>query len=342
MNSTTIFELDSFQTNERNGTYGGKAGGKEAITINGEYWIVKYPQSTKLMRGVTDPYTTSPLSEYIGSNVYRILGLDVHETILGIRNNKLVVACKDFCKREGSLREIRTLKNIYNKDLAEQLEKSFSSTSSSHLVDIDELLTHLDYNPILKTIPNIKERFWEQFIVDILINNNDRNNGNWGVLYENGTYRLAPVFDNGASFSNKTPDFKLSIMLDDESRFCQSADTSRTIYSSSEKEIYAKDIVTLEYEDLYRASKKIVPIIIDKTETIKGFIQDIPESYNGINVCSDIRKEFYIKSLEYKLNHYLIPTYNKALNRMPDQAKEQPAASKDEVLDLTAAQGKGR
>lgn len=70
-------------------------------------------------------------------------------------------------------------------------------------------MVHLKYNPILKEIPDIQTRFWEQFIVDMLINNNDRNNGNWGVLYENGEYRLAPVFDNGASFSNKTPDCKI-------------------------------------------------------------------------------------------------------------------------------------
>lgn len=41
-------------------------------------------------------YTASPLSEYIGSQIYQSLGIPVHETMLGIRDNKLVVACKDF------------------------------------------------------------------------------------------------------------------------------------------------------------------------------------------------------------------------------------------------------
>jgi hypothetical protein len=45
---------------------------------------------------------------------------------------------------------------------------------------------HLSFNPVLQCIPDIVDRFWEQVIVDALINNNDRNNGNWGVLYENG------------------------------------------------------------------------------------------------------------------------------------------------------------
>ena len=32
----------------------------------------------------------------IGSQIYQSLGIPVHETMLGIRDNKLVVACKDF------------------------------------------------------------------------------------------------------------------------------------------------------------------------------------------------------------------------------------------------------
>lgn len=44
---TEIMNLDKYENNERNGMYGGKAGDKEGITIDGEYWIVKYPMSTK-------------------------------------------------------------------------------------------------------------------------------------------------------------------------------------------------------------------------------------------------------------------------------------------------------
>ena len=215
MKPTNIFNLDPYLTNERNGMYGGQAGDKEGITIDGEYWIVKYPKSTKGMRGDIESYTTAPLSEYIGSNIYQIIGIDTHSTILGIRNGKLVVACKDFCKVEGSLREVRTLKNIYNSELSEKLDESLSSTSSSHSIDLEDILIHLKYNPVLQKVTGIQMRFWEQILVDCLINNNDRNNGNWGILYEDGRYRLAPVFDNGGAFSNKTTDEKLLNLLND-------------------------------------------------------------------------------------------------------------------------------
>ncbi|MCM1330359.1 MAG: hypothetical protein NC253_13075 [Ruminococcus sp.] len=110
-----IYDLNSCPVSERNGMYGGRSL-KEGITIDGEYCIVKYFQG---------------VSEYIGSGVYRIFGIDVQEVMLGVRNGRLVAACKDFCKHEGALREVRTLKNIHSKELSERLEKcSFTAPNA--------------------------------------------------------------------------------------------------------------------------------------------------------------------------------------------------------------------
>lgn len=335
-----VFDLNNYPLSSRNGTYGGKAGSKEGIIIDGENWLVKYPKSTKGMRGTLTSYTTAPLSEYIGSNIYDILGIEAHRTELGVRNGKLVVACKDFCKSEGALREIRTLKNIYNQKLNEQLEANLSSTSDSHLVDLEDILIHLDYNPVLGKIPEIKERFWAQVLIDVLINNNDRNNGNWGILYDKegpakredslsqdsyeektagfGSYTLAPVFDNGSAFSTKLPDSKLSEMLEDAAKFAQSADMSRTVYALQGKPLYAKDLVLLENDDLYKSAANLVPLIQSKMDEIAEFINRIPECYEDIPVCSDIRKCFYIRSMEYRLEHFLLPVYDKAVERGMD------------------------
>lgn len=46
----------------------------------------------------------------------------------------------------------------------------------------------------------LKEWFWDIFIVDALIGNWDRHNGNWGFLYNSSTdeVSLAPVYDCGS------------------------------------------------------------------------------------------------------------------------------------------------
>lgn len=218
-----IIDLNSCSQSTRAGTYGGNAGFKDGISYNDSLWMIKYPKSTNGMRATDISYTTSPLSEYLGSQIYSILGFDTHETFLGYRQGKIVVACKDFCEREGQLREIRTLKNLANSKLESLLNEQFSSTGDAHTVNIEELQLHLEYNDILSNVPGIKERFWDCVIVDTLINNNDRNNGNWGVLYKGGAYELAPVFDNGASFSNKLSDERIEMILKDKKRLLQSA-----------------------------------------------------------------------------------------------------------------------
>ena len=76
---TTIIYLENFPLSERHGTYGGKMGKKEGIMIGGEYWLVKYPKTHT--DGEHKFHTTSPLSEYIGSHIYNILGIEAQETM---------------------------------------------------------------------------------------------------------------------------------------------------------------------------------------------------------------------------------------------------------------------
>jgi len=112
-----MYLIDFNECQENNKAYGGMAGSKLGIIYQGEDWILKFPKSTKGMRKTEISYTTSPLSEYIGSHIYQILGYPVHETKLGTKDNKLVVACKDFTDSHVRLQEFREIKNYYNKEL---------------------------------------------------------------------------------------------------------------------------------------------------------------------------------------------------------------------------------
>lgn len=319
MNETVIFDLNSYPLSDRHGAYGGMAGSKDGLLIGGEYWMVKYPKSTKGMRPPVPSYTSSPLSEYIGSHVYGILGYDAHETRLGFRNNKIVVACKDFCRYPGDLREIRTLKNAYNKELEEKLNTSLSGTSSSHIIDLDEILIHLKHNPILSNVPGLTDRFWDCVIVDGLINNNDRNNGNWGLLSDNGILKLAPVFDNGASFSSKLPDERLLKTMSSEDRMLASSLKTTTAFGRGEHLFSFQELIEAgsQYPEFVCSLKRNVPLIRSKMNEIKSFIMNIPEEYYGISVCSQLRKEFYTQGMQLRLEHILVPALEKAQNIMP-------------------------
>lgn len=323
MMNEIIYDLDHCELSDRNGMYGGQAGSKEGILFHDTYWIVKYPKSTKSMEIDDQSYTIAPLSEYIGSHIYQILGYDVHETILGYRNQKIVVACKDFCKHPGDLREVRTLKNVYNKELEQILDRELHITGSTHSVDLKELLIHLENNPILSKIPGIKERFWECALIDAFIKNNDRNNGNWGLLFENKEYRLAPIYDNGAAFSNKLSENRIQRMMQSPGMLRNHAMNSVTCYSIEEHQLNLSRLIKLDDMDLKKAVVKVVPLIKDKLPEIKHFINNIPDQFKGFDVCSPLRKEFYIKGLEIRERDILIPEYNNIVKDHPKLLKNK-------------------
>lgn len=304
-----IINFDNYQISDKNGSYTGVDGSKEGIIYNDENWLIKYPKSIKGINRIDTSYTTSPLSEFIGSHIYEILGNDVHKTLLGIRNNKLVVACKDFCINGKELREIRAIKNIYNEELSRKLEEQLHSTSLNHYVDLQEILIHLENNPILSKIPNIKARFWDCVVIDGLINNNVRNNGNWGLLYQNGNYELAPIYDNGASFSNKLSDNQIESIILSKEKLEQSALNTTTGYSLNDHVLLYKEILNLENAELKQSILKLTPIIEQKMPEIKNFMDGIPEEENNLPVLSKERKAFYWQSLELRFKEILLKRY---------------------------------
>lgn len=317
-----IVNLDDCKLSLKNGFYGGAAGSKDGIIYQGENWLVKYPKNIiGLDRTGEASYSTSPLSEFIGSHIYEILGYDVHETMLAERHNKIVVACKDFAK-DAVLMEIRTIKNHTSEALDELLEQSVGgSTGSEHVVDLEELLLHLRNNSILKCVPGIEERFWEQAVVDIFINNNDRNNGNWGILRTNdGLDRIAPVFDNGGSFQTKISEEKIEKILTDLELAKKNASNTQTAYGIRGHILSAIRFLDLyeNYEGLQQAIIKVVPNIQSHMIRIQEFIMQIPEKHNGKDdkeylICSANRKELFMIQLQARLEDLLLPYYDRAL-----------------------------
>lgn len=306
----------------KDGAYGGAAGDKDGITDGKEAWMIKYPKNLSEMKGNLPSYSSNPLSEFIGSHIYKILGFPVHETRLGEKRGKIVVACKDFAV-EDSLLEIRTLKNKTSDELTAILENTHITSSLSHVVDLQELLIHLDKNPILSRVDGIKQRFFEQSIIDVFIANNDRNNGNWGILrLKDGSDRLAPIFDNGACLSTKMTERKIQNILSDEDELRNNAINVLTAYGYEEHHYNAvKYFEKVEgYPEFVSALIRLVPLIKSKMEEINNLIDDIPEKHvlesgEEVLVCSALRKRLYKNQLEIRLEQLLVPEYNKIMEK---------------------------
>ena len=301
-----IVDFTNCKLSNRNLEYAGRAGEKRGIIYKNELWFLKFPKNTIGMNRVTGlSYVTSPLSEYIGSQIYKILGYDVHETILGICNdgkrNKVVCACKDFIADDKNelLIPYTALRNDTNPIIMDRNDDSLMSPSN-----INEIEFQLEHNTILSRIPNTKDRFWDVALIDMLINNNDRNEDNWGVIKykKEDLYKLAPIYDCGNCFYGKTSDEKIETIMSDVERLNSSAKNGITAYEDdNEKEIRNTEII--KYVKKYNSDsiERVVNIVKAKMNDIKELIYNIPNKYDDIEIMSDIRKEYYIRTLELRL-----------------------------------------
>lgn len=314
-----MIKIENFDSLSSSGiSYGGHGGSKRGIIMNNERWFLKYPKSTKSMDVIGLSYSTTPLSEYIGSHIYELIGLETHKTKLGTANGKIVVACRDFLAADEVIIDYNSIKNEYDEGV-EEATQSLSSISDSNN-DIEEILLIMEKNPYFKSFPELKERFWDMFIIDAFISNNDRNEGNWGLVLNKsaGDLRLAPVFDNGASFYNKASDERLSSIYYDDFKFKQSVyESSISIYKQNDKRINPlKFIEKMDNKDCNEAILRVVPNI--NMTAIKEFFDSIPEEDNGYLILSKIQRLFYVKALQYKYDNILVPVYNKLLSMKND------------------------
>lgn len=311
-----MIKIEDFDLFNSSGiSYGGHGGSKRGIVIDGEKWFLKYPKSTKSMDVQGLSYSTTPLSEYLGSHIYETIGLETHKTKLGIANGKIVVACKDFLSSNETIIDYNMIKNEYDENVENAIESLSSSSNIDSNHDLEEVLLIMENNPYFKSIPELKVRFWDMFVIDAFISNNDRNEGNWGLVLnkETNKLRLSPVFDNGAAFYNKSSDERLISIYNDDFKFKQSIyESSVSVYRLNGKRLNPlKYIENMNEDECNKAILRIVPKI--NMDKITDIFENIPEEYKGLPILSKIQKEYYLKSLKYKYDNVLVPVYNKLL-----------------------------
>lgn len=188
--------------------YNGANGKKIAVNYNGETWILKFPPNVN-ERPNEQSYSNSCLSEHIGSTIFRILGVPAQETLLGTHTNgrtKIVCACKDFTSPGIRLFDFCSIKNTVLDG-----ESGGTGTELADVLQTIDQQTFVDPTIVL-------ERFWQMFVVDALLGNFDRHNGNWGFLVNEttGASTLAPVFDCGSCLLPQADDSIMTRCMEDE------------------------------------------------------------------------------------------------------------------------------
>lgn len=290
--------------------YGGNAGRKECVSFSGATWLVKYPEGTAGTRGRgRAAYTPAPVSEYIGSHVYEMVGIPVHETILGLRNGRLVVACRDFTEDLGAGESFFDFHDVKNNTagLDTLPDGSASSGNSTYLSDV---LKQVYEDPIVSSVPGVQNRFWDMFVVDAVIGNPERDNTNWGFIFdkERSTARLAPVFDNGKCFNDVSSTSAKIDALSDEAGMRELAlEAPASVYLRDDgKRIRPFDYIRTSHDaDCLAAAKRFVSTF--SLERFDRFLSSLPSETRGSVVMPEEKRKFLTEVVRIRVERGLCP-----------------------------------
>ena len=272
--TNAIEELNNYRGSEK----------KKTLIYNGKKYLVKFPDPIR-EKNKNISYINNAFSEYIGSNIFKMCQFETQNTLLGIYvyngAKKIVCACEDFTDKNHILYEFENL----------ALSTNPNKKIETELNDIMEVI---DESTMINNT-KIKEKFWDMFIIDSLIGNTDRHNGNWGFLLNTDTKEItfSPIYDCGSCLNPMLEDSEIakinSVELKNLAINCYSC-----IKENGKKINYMSFIQQLKNNECNNAIKRIF-----KNIDINKIINFI----DNIECMTNVRKNFYknIIQLRYEI-----------------------------------------
>ena len=269
--------IDFTNCEQKKKTYGGANGNKISIIFDNELYMLKMPCIANKNDNLS--YSNSTISEYLGCNIFNMLGVEAQTTLLGTYKyhdtTKIAVACKDFTNSETVFLDFASVKNSV-----------LDSSSNGFGTKIEDILYAIDNQ---KNVDQklLRDRFWDMFVIDAFIGNWDRHNGNWGFIYNQRTdhMSLAPVFDCGSSLYPQVDEELMKKILSSTKEMnarIYDIPTSSILFNGHRGN-YFEILTAHKIKDLDEAIERIIPKI--KLEEINTLI-------DSVEYITDLHKKF--------------------------------------------------
>lgn len=303
---------------QKNKSYGGANGSKLCVVYDNEDYMLKFPSASTKNDEMS--YANGCISEYIGCHIFESVGIDVQKTLLGKyrisdSKEKIVVACKDFTKPGTVLADFASLKN-----------KIIDSPRGGYGTELSDVQNTIENQTSIDPV-ELNTHFWNVFIVDALIGNWDRHNGNWGFLYDqvNDKMTLAPIYDCGSSLYPQADEKIMRTVLEnrDELNLRIYSIPTSALMINGKRIRYFDYINSLENKDCNDALKRIFPKI--NLEKIKSIVNETP-------YITELHKNFINTMLENRYDIILKAPYQSILKI--ENNKTQNLAASENLSDL--------
>lgn len=261
---------------------------KKSILISGRPYLIKFQKNSR------EGLRFNHVSEFLGSHIFSLLGIETQETMLGTYKGENVVVIQDFL---GEDEVFVPFNGVGDSSLEQDKEK--------YQYSYEDIIDMLQDNIKLTDVEQTIDLFWDMFIVDALIANFDRHGSNWGFIKKDNKYRLSPIFDNGSSlFPQLNTDEKMDAVLSNPEEIdmrIYKFPTSQVKYNGK-KSSYYEIISSLAFEECNNALVRIVERIdFDKINKLIDSVENISEK----------RKEFYKVILRQRYEKILLESYNR-------------------------------
>ena len=268
---------------------------KKTLIYNDKKYLVKFPDPIR-EKNKNISYINNAFSEYVGSNIFRLIGFKTQNTILGKYfyngKEKIVCGCEDFTDNNNILYEFENLALSTNPDkkIGSELEDILEVIDESKMIDIVDT----------------KEKFWDMFLIDSIIGNTDRHNGNWGFILNNKTKKItfAPIYDCGSCLNPMLEDKEIEKLNEAELKNL-AINCYSCIKENGKKINYITYIKSMKNEECNRAICRMFK---------KIDINEINRFIDKIQYMSDTRKQFYKKII--KLRYDIIKEVYEKLNKV--------------------------
>ncbi len=268
-----VEELNNYKGSEK----------KKTLVYDNKRYLVKFPDPIR-EKNKNISYINNAFSEYVGSNIFRLVGFNTQKTILGkyVYNGKekIVCGCEDFTDNDNVLYEFESLALSTNPDKKIDTE-------------LEDILDVVEESKMIDTIDTI-EKFWDMFVIDSIIGNTDRHNGNWGFILNNKSKEItfAPIYDCGSCLNPMLEDKEIEKLNETELKNL-AINCYSCIKENGKKINYMAYIKSRKNEECNKAVRRMFGRI--DIERINNFI-------NEISCMPDVRKQFYKRLIELRYN----------------------------------------
>ncbi|WP_163538153.1 HipA domain-containing protein [Gracilibacillus sp. YIM 98692] len=233
-----------------------------------KYWLVHPETEQRFLFKIPKENTGEAWAEKIASEVGKAMGLSTMDVNLAKRNNTVAVLAANFINKQEELFE--------GGDLFFTIADDFDRYN----------LKYYDFFNIMKVLSEfqLERDFIKIPVFDAFIGNQDRHCDNWGIIDSKSGYKIAPIYDSGASLGFQLKEDRINLMFQDPNMFKAFSNRSFSLIGlPNKKKPRFLDLLDVIKQHYPSEVKETIHLINKVNENLlEGIMESIPEEVMGV------------------------------------------------------------